>query len=363
MRILQVITSLGIGGAENLVKEFALRFNQQGIETDVLLLNGLSSSFKDELTDRGINVISLSNGSLITVYNPLHIFRIGRILKNYDIVHTHLFAAQYWTLFAKLLYKKDIKLITTEHNSINRRTENKLLGLIDKFVFSRYDKVVCISKPTYEMMQSVLNDESNLILIENGIDLSKISDALPYTKSELLNQPENIKLVLCVAGFREQKDQDTLIRSLKYLPEYFHLALAGDGVRRALLENLAKDESVSKRVHFLGVRKDISQLLKSSDYNVLSSHYEGLSLSCIEGMASGKPFLASNVSGLKEIVDGAGILFEHQNPKDFADKILELESDSKYKDEVVSKCLERAALYDINKCTDKYITLYKSFFI
>ena len=104
---------------------------------------------------------------------------------------------------------------------------------------------------------------------------------------------------------------------------------------------------------------DIPQLMKSVDYIVLSSKYEGLSLASIEGLASGKPFLATNVPGLKEIVEGAGVLFELGNSKQLATKILELENNPEKRSKVISNSIQRAELYDIKYMIQKHINLYK----
>lgn len=105
---------------------------------------------------------------------------------------------------------------------------------------------------------------------------------------------------------------------------------------------------------------DVPQLLKTADIIVLSSKYEGLSLSSIEGMASGKPFIASDVPGLKEIVSGAGVLFEQGNAIELAEKINKLLEDKEYYTEIVESCQKRAQEYDIIKMVDKHIQLYES---
>ena len=125
---------------------------------------------------------------------------------------------------------------------------------------------------------------------------------------------------------------------------------------------LARELNVEKKVVFLGIRTDIPQLLKTADIIVLSSHYEGLSLSSIEGMASGKPFIASNVPGLKAVVQGAGLLFEDNNEKQLADHIRHLINDEKFYSEVASKCVERANQYDIKKMVEKQVALYETLF-
>ena len=112
-------------------------------------------------------------------------------------------------------------------------------------------------------------------------------------------------------------------------------------------------------MHLLGLRSDVPEVLATSDYVVMCSHYEGLSLSSLEGMASGKPFLADNVDGLREIVEGNGVLFEHEDAEGFAAAILKLDSDKEYREQIVKQCQAKAANYDISVMTEKYLTLYK----
>ena len=155
-------------------------------------------------------------------------------------------------------------------------------------------------------------------------------------------------------------DRSTLIKALKLLPEHIKLILVGDGPLKRECEMLVAELGLNERVLFLGIRTDVPQLLKTADIVVLSSKYEGLSLSSIEGMASGKPFVASNVPGLKEVVQGAGILFEQGNDKELAFKINELLENENYYNEIVGKCLERASNYDIEIMVNKHIDLYNS---
>ena len=163
-----------------------------------------------------------------------------------------------------------------------------------------------------------------------------------------------------VAGFRYEKDQPTLIKSLHYLPADYHVVLVGDGEKRPDLEAFVKEEKLENRVHMLGIRSDVPQILKSSDIVVMSSHREGLSLSNVEGMCSGHPFIASDVEGLREVTKCYGLFFEHGNPKNLATYIKRLLTDNCFYKEVSDKCIKRASEYDINKMVDQYDSLYKT---
>lgn len=156
--------------------------------------------------------------------------------------------------------------------------------------------------------------------------------------------------------------QPTVIRSLTHLPEDYHLVLVGDGEKRPELEALIAELGLSERVHLLGLRNDVPNILKASDVIVMSSHREGLSLSNVEGMASGNPFVASDVEGLREVTKGYGVLFPHGDDNALAEVIKKLCTDNAYREEVVSKCRERALQYDICKMVEGYLGVYKELF-
>ena len=145
---------------------------------------------------------------------------------------------------------------------------------------------------------------------------------------------------------------------MQLLPEEYHLLLVGDGVRINECKQLAHTLGVEKRVHFLGIRTDVPNLLKAADVVVMSSHHEGLSLSNLEGMAAGKPFIASNVDGLREIVTGYGILFPHEDEKALAAIIQQLCNDSQYASTIAIRCQQRAFEYDISKMVAAYNAVY-----
>lgn len=355
MRILHVITSLRTGGAEKLMLDLLSRFNEMGCVADLLLFDGTPTQFRDEAIRSGINIIDFGVGN--SVYNPINILRLRRIISQYDIVHTHNTTPQFFTAIASL--GKQVKTVTTEHSTSNRRRAWPIFSAIDRWMYRCYDAVICISdKALVNMTEFIGANLKNTIVINNGVNVKRFSNAIPSVELEKL-APGSRK-ILMVAGFRWEKDQDTVINALKLLPEQFHFFMVGDGVRRSELVALTTKHSLNPRVHFLGVRSDIPELLHAADYIVLSSHFEGLSLSSIEGMASGKPFIASDVDGLRDVVAGAGILFTHGDAKNLADSIMGLENDMEKYMQISEMCSSRAKLYDIEHMAEKYMAVYNT---
>lgn len=366
MKVLQIINSLGTGGAEKLLLDSLPRYIEKGVQMDILLLWNNNHAFFEELQKKNIcNVFVLKNSSNVkSVYNPLHILKIRKFLKNYDIAHVHLFPAQYFAVLAKMFTKTQCKLVFTEHNTNNRRINNRLFYWIENKIYARYQKVVCITQEIQQKYAEYLpSHKTKLVVINNGIDLEKIAQAQPLSLDCLDNQiPENSKIIVQVSAFRPQKDQQTLIKALTMLPENIVLVLVGTGETMLACKNLVTALQLDHRVFFLGQRMDVPQILKKATIVVLSSHYEGLSLASVEGMASGVPFIASNVPGIKEIVINAGVLFEPKNEKELATLILELLNDKEYYDKITLQCLQRAKQFSIDKMIESYIDLYNDMY-
>ena len=113
-----------------------------------------------------------------------------------------------------------------------------------------------------------------------------------------------------------------------------------------------------RSVHLLGLRTDVPNLLKASDIVVQSSHIEGFGLAAVEAMAAGKPVIASNVEGLSGVVEGAGLLFEHENAQQLAYAISNVLNDKKQYQSLVEKGCKRASIYTIETMADKYLMEY-----
>lgn len=352
MRILHVITSLRTGGAEHLMVDLLPRLRDLGHEVELLLFDGVKTAFYDQLQQKGITIHSLGKGG--NVYRIRNIFKLMRFIGKYDIIHTHNTACQLFVPIAKALSHSNVKLVTTEHSATNRRRGKWYLKPIEKWLYNRYSYIICISDQPAENLRKHIGAKDSIVVVNNGVDVTKFLYPIKdVSKKESF-------LITQVSSFNDAKDQDTLIRAMTKLPDNYRLQLAGDGARRPKVEELTCDLGVSDRVDFLGIRTDVPKLLQESDINVLSSHWEGLSLSSIEGMASGRPFIASDVDGLREIVKDNGILFPHGDYKALALAIRELCENPQYYHDVAERCQAKAKQYDISVMANKYNELYKS---
>ena len=358
MRILHIITSLQTGGAEKLMVDLLPRMKERGHTVELLLIDGTRTPFYEQLEQKGVTIHSLGTGG--GIYSVVKLVKMVLFLRKhrYDIVHTHNTASQ---LFAAMAAKVlcSVVLCTTEHTTSNRRRDLKWYAPFDKWMYRQYKAVICISDQAESNLREYLNSAKYPICtIYNGIDVNLFANAEP--DMVLLNAKVGKKAIVMVAGFRYQKDQETLIRAMKMLPADYVLWLVGDGERRALLQSLVEEEGVTEKVKFLGLRSDVPNVLKAADIVVMSSHFEGLSLSNLEGMASGRPFIASDVDGLREIVKGYGVLFPHGDAKAFAAEVQKFMADKEYYNKVAAQCSKRASDFDISRMVEGYLNVYKS---
>lgn len=360
MRILHVITSLRTGGAERLVTDLLPRLRDGGHDVSLLLFDGTVTPYHRELEAAGIKVCSLSKGSL-AMRNPFLVFPLAAHLRRhgYDIVHTHNTSCQMLTAMAA---RRTCKLlVTTEHNTRNRRRGWKWYAPVDRWMYGRYSRIICVGEETAKALNAYLpSTEDKTTVIRNGIDLGRLKVPAP---SSVIADADGYK-ILMVAAFRAQKDHATLIRAMQSLPEAYSLFLAGGAETREDTRTMHECMDLSvrlglqDRIHFLGVRSDVPGLMAASDALVLSSHYEGSPLSAIEAMASGRPVIASDVPGLSDIVSGAGLTFPCGDAERLAGLIRSVCEDENESSRVAGACMLRSEGFDIDRTARSYLDVY-----
>lgn len=357
MKVLQVIDSLpSTSGGSRFVVNLAKKISDRKIKSDVLLIDGKDSHFLSELVSNGINVIKLDENQK-SRYRIKYIFQIARIMKNYDIVHVHVFPASYFVALATF-FNSSVPVVFTEHSSFNRRAPHHLFRVIEKIIFSRFKIIVCLSDQVYKFIRKNLNvSVEKLHIIENAIDSAAVMRAIPYSKEKLGFKRSDF-LILMSSRLDPDKRHDLLIESLNLLDDNVKLLLAGDGSTKSNLQRLVKDLNLHERVIFLGARKDVFSLMKSVDINILVSNFEGLSLSALEAMSSSKPFIASNVQGLDFVVNDKRLLFEN-NSASIAEMIKCLQEDAIWNAKASKIVYSRAKMFDIQEMTKQYIKVYE----
>ena len=142
MRILHIITSLRTGGAEKLVTGLLPRFLQEGHDVQLLLLDGTRTPLFTDLEASGVRIHALSKGAA-AMRNPFLFGRMVRFLRKgrFDVVHTHNTSCQFLASGASLLMP--LRLVTTEHNTSNRRRRRAFYRPLDRWMYSHHATDPC----------------------------------------------------------------------------------------------------------------------------------------------------------------------------------------------------------------------------
>ncbi|SKB96032.1 Glycosyltransferase involved in cell wall bisynthesis [Soonwooa buanensis] len=360
MKVLHYINNLGSGGAEKLLSDILPIMKAKGHDVSLLLARSEHNveKFENEIKKHHINIINLNKGN----FNITQILSIIRLLRkeNYDIVHAHLFPTQYWLALASFFVPKNTILIKTEHSVYNSRNRKAYLKRLERFIYNRYKAIIAITDIVNVVFTNWLK-HAKIVTINNGVNLSEIHAQQANLRNQDYNFINTTKFNILMVGRFDfiAKDQLTLLKGISLLDTDVCLYFAGEGPNLDNVKNEAKALKIDDRCFFLGLRPDVYKLMSLVDLNVLSTRKEGLSGVALESLASGKPFLGSDVEGVNDIVPNSNFLFEAGNEVALAKLISEVKTNSCFRTDLVNQGVAHAKKFDIEIMVDKYLDLYQ----
>lgn len=354
MKITHVINNLATGGAEKLTIQLALEAASQGHEVRIVTLNGVTSELRNRLCGSSVKVVTLERSvSKWAMYRPSTVLRLAMEFRQNepDVIHSHLFPAQPFCVVAAALARSRAALVTTEHNTYNRRQGN-LLAWIDRLWYRQYQRIICISDAVLEKMRlSAPQSVPRAVVVSNGIEFP---DTSVHVEAAQLTGPSVLTIGRCAL----QKGQERLVRALPHCPGV-HLYVIGDGELRPKLERLAEELGVAERVRFLGVIADVSRYLYAADVYVQPSLFDGFCLATVEALAHGRPVIVSNVPGLADVVEDAAVKVDASNPAVLAEAICNLLKSPAQREELARRGKARARQFDVRQTAQAYLSVYR----
>lgn len=326
--------------------------------------------FKDMVLESGFEFIDINLPKMFrTKYLAELLRKVER--ENINIIHAHGGVAGMYARYLKKKYECRAKVVHTLHGIHYIHSRNiirKYSSLyIEQYLSSYSDAYICVSKSDYETASSLkIVDQSRTFVINNGINLSRFKN---ISRSESLEEKFGISSDNFVIGnisrFDEQKNQKLLIKVmpdvLKAIPEA-KLLLVGDGHLLDSAKHLAKSLGVENNVLFTGARQDLEKIFPLIDIFVLPSLWEGLSLTLLEALASGKCIIASIIPSNSEVINEGenGLLFNLHNSSELSDLIVDLFNDREKRNYLSKNALKSSEIYDEKIMTDQTENVYES---
>ncbi|MET9218974.1 glycosyltransferase [Streptomyces sp. NPDC003300] len=311
MRVLHVITGLGIGGAEQQLR-LLVRHLPASCESEVITLTN-PGPVADALRADGVRVTHLGmtgNRDLSALPRLTRQIRAGR----YDVVHTHLYrACVYGRLAARLAGVRTV--VATEHSLGDSQIEGRPLTRGTRALYRATERLgvatVAVSSTVARRLREWGVPDPRIHLVPNGIDPARFrfDPAVRAAARAQLGLPERAFVIGGVGRLVPGKNFDTVIRALAGVPDA-HLLVAGTGPEHDALLRLARSTGVAPRVHLVGaaggedgsgVMPDMPALLAAMDVFVSASREESFGLAMVEALAAGLPVLHTACPAIEDL--------------------------------------------------------------
>jgi len=330
IRVMHVLHRLGLGGMEYGVIKVANHLDPRLFAPSICSLRVSAPQAEAELGPN-VRLHDMHRRDVLDaglIRDLWRLFRSERV----DIVHSHNWSTYAYTVLAGRLARVPVIV----HGLHGRDTEAPAAGFartaVERILARATDHFTTVSA---HLRDSVIRDlgvsPDRVLYIPNGVDLSRFGVSYPEAeiRARLGVGPED-RLIATVGSIREVKGYGTLVRAFEVLRRKMpdlKLLMVGIDPKNLAIPRLAQEatdwESVRKDVLFLGVRRDVPEILSVVDVYVNSSLYEGMSNSILEAMASSKPVVATAVGGTPDLVeDGVtGWLVPSRDPSALAEKL------------------------------------------
>lgn len=365
LSVCHIFPALPLHGAENHFLKLAREIDPQRIKTSICLISDGGPLVKD-FEDMGIPVtLILKKGR----YDFSILWRLRNFLKKgqFDIIHTHLFTANFWGR-ASALFLPPV-LVSSAHNVQSR--EHAFLSHIETFLDRTLtrttDAVFCVTPMVMRSMEKETGlPREKLVTIENGIQCPD-QETLP-SKTEarmLLEIPEKVPCLAVIGRFSTQKNHRIFLSSLLPVIRKFpdlQVLFVGEGELENEIREYADELKLGKTVRFMGQRRDIATILRALDALVVPSLWEGLPNVMLEAMAVGTPVIATRVGGIPDVLtDGQTGLLTEPDAESLSSAMLRgLENPgdmNSYARASLDLIRER---YDIRQTAGRYTGFYRS---
>ncbi|MEZ9318644.1 glycosyltransferase [Vibrio lentus] len=356
MKILFVITGLGMGGAENLVSNLADFYYESGHEVEIIYAVG---EVKVSPKNSSIKLTSLNISSYMGFFKAY--FKLRKLIKDRspDVVHSHMIHANILTRLVRATCYIP-KLICTAHSTNEGGKIRMLAYRLTDYLSDEFTNVSSAAVEEFIFKGAV---KSNRILsVPNGVDTTRFQPPKPNNIAR--SSGKKTYSLLSVGRFNESKDYPTLFNAIKNLSQLrndFFLNIVGDGELQDEMIALAKKLNIDEHVNFLGVRKDVEKLMASCDVFLLSSRYEGFGLVVAEAMSCERIIVATDCGGVQEIVGEGKVLVPVGDYIKFSSEInyyLNLSQSERHRlgqnnrNRIVSN-------FSLSSTAEQYISLYK----
>ena len=369
IKVLHVILSLDYGGTEKIVVDLANNLSRVTFETSIICMDRYGGRANELEKDVLIYLMARKQG--LSVKNFYSFYKLLKIVKP-DIVHFRNFATYFWGCFVSR-FQRDCRIVYSDHSEIVRNYEaNEKWKLFLRKMFKHITDNFMTNSLTFKekLVECVHIDPKNIVVIQNGVDTGKYYPMDSDQKRVLRDKfgfGNQEYIIGVVASFTPKKNISLAIKAMvdivSKLPSAV-LVLVGKGEQERELRELVNKNALSDKVHFLGLVKEVNDVLNIFDLFLFPSFTgEGMPNAVMEAMAARIPVVASDIPGNIEILENGnrGLLFKNNDNDSLVDTVLKLAS---YK-VLSNRVAERAYQYvkknmSLHRMIERYENFYRA---
>lgn len=352
-KVLHIINSLDVGGAEVSLVNF-IRYAPRDCSMEVCVLYS-GGALQEQLLSLGVTLYDLH---LRYKYDIGKAYHLSELIKSnrYDIVHAHLFPSILLGAWVSRRVRGPL-YVCTEHGTWNRRRQFLGFRRLDRWMYSSYSKIICVSPAVQRSLEGWVNlERDRLVVIPNGVVVPGESDIHKIPSYDLV----------FLGRLEYEKGLDILLHALALLKKigyYPRLLVVGTGKQATRLQRLAHRLELASQVIFVGYQSDTRRFLADARILVLPSRHEGLPLSLLEGMAMGKGIIATATGGIVDAIEDGkeAILVAPESASALADAIARLLKDPQELRRIGEAARAKAlSHFSIERYVREVVQLYKA---
>jgi sugar transferase (PEP-CTERM/EpsH1 system associated) len=363
--VCQVLHTLHIGGAEVLVARLTRRMRERYRFVFVCLDD--IGTLGEELRSEGFPVFVVERKPGLDWRCP---WRLARFLRQerVDLIQAHQYTPFFYALLARLIYRQP-PILFTEHGRHQPDYPRRKRMIANRLLLRQRDRVVGVGEAVRQAL--IVNEgipPGRAQVVYNGIDVDAFTPRTHQREAAVRDElglgPDDLVL-LQVARLDYLKDHLTAVRTIGRVATRVpsvRLILVGEGPERLAIQAEVERLGLAQHIRFLGLRKDVGQLLQGADLFLLTSISEGIPLTVIEAMATSLPVVATRVGGMEEVVvEGeTGYLAPAKDDAALAEAVLKLAASPKLRRHLGERGRQRAcSLFSEAAMAERYGVLYE----
>jgi glycosyltransferase involved in cell wall biosynthesis len=314
IKILQLVKSLGVGGAEMLLAETLKAHDRDRFEFHYIYFLPFKNQMVESLEQSGAKVTCFSANNNLGILTQTSKLKKYCLEHNIEIIHAHL---PWAGIVARIVGKlTKIPVIYTEHNSFD--IYHPLTQFFSALNYKWQNRVLAVSQASKLSLEK-RNLFKDIIYVPNGVNTALFSKSAGSTVSELKDFIENKVVIGTVAVFRKQKRLDIMVEVAKLSAEKelpFSFLIVGDGVEMNSIKAKVEEYHL-QNIYFAGLHKNPVELMNTMDAFLITSDYEGLPVALLESMSMGIVPFCTPVGGIPNVVKDNfnGVLLPSNQPE------------------------------------------------